>query len=477
MGSRMVFAGICVVLLASAAPASAALKYGVADDYGKYAVDGGASFFSTLSELGMVENRMTVLWRAGQVAPSVVETAFLDRSVAQAQASGIQIVFSVYPGAASEHDPAQFCAFARGLAQRYAYVREFIVGNEPNKADFWSPVDPAAYLALLAACYDQLKPLGVTVIGGATSSRKVGNGMSPVDFILGMGRAYRAGGRTTPVMDLLSHHPYPNPERIQQGAEAGYDWPNAGIPDLNRLKQAFEDAFGGSNQPTFATALKFKLDEVGWQANILPQFAALYVGAENSVTVEEAQQADYYRALIAKVSCDSHVAELLLFHLIDERELNASGTSGGWQSGMLRFDLSRRPAFDAVKAAVGAGCGGGAQTWTPATSVVGGRSTVGAVQQQVRVGGKLQQGVKFTFGAAAGEGVTWAIEIKNAAGKVVASKSGIRDAPFDAAAFVTPILVGAGTHSATLKLAATSNSARAVSASKKATSKPQPAKR
>lgn len=459
-----------LVALVAAAPASGALKYGVADDYGKYAGDSGAQFFSTLRELGMVENRMTILWSAGEIAPNPSETAFLDRSVSMAQTRGVELIFSVYPGNARDHDPAQFCAFARGVALRYPYVREFIIGNEPNKADFWSPVDPAAYTALLAACYDALKPLGVTVIGGATSARKVGNGLSPVEFLVGMGRAYRAIGRTTPLMDLLSHHPYPNPERITRGADAGYDWPNAGIPDLDRLKQATQDAFAGTSHPTFSTTLKFKLDEVAWQARILPEHAPLYTGAENSVVVEEAQQAEFTRALIAKVACDGHVAELLLFHLVDERELNASATSGGWQSGLLRADLSRRPAFDTVKAAIGAGCPGAQSSWTPATGIVGGSIDVRAKKQQVRKGGRKQKGVKFEFGGGAAEGISWTVQIKNKAGKVVVSKSGMRDAPFAAPNMFAPVLLGGGSYTATMTFTALTNDARTLRQSKSAKS-------
>ena len=50
-----------VAAAATCAPtAHADLAVGVADDRGKYAEDGGASFFGTLRELGLSENRMTV---------------------------------------------------------------------------------------------------------------------------------------------------------------------------------------------------------------------------------------------------------------------------------------------------------------------------------------------------------------------------------------------------------------------------------
>jgi hypothetical protein len=446
------------------------LLTGVADDYGKYAADGGAAFFSTTRSLGMSENRMTVTWQAGQTAPSAAETGFLDRSIAEAQRQGVRVVLSIYPAAASQHDPTQFCAFARAVAQRYPAVREVIVGNEPNKADFWSPVDPAAYTRLLAQCYDALHPLGVTVAGGALSARKVGSGSSPVEFLAGMGRAYAALGRSAPIMDALSFHPYPNPDRIARGADAGYEWPNAGPPDLDRVKQAFEDAFAGTAQPTFASSLRMVIDEIGWQATIAPQYGALYTGSENAPAVDEAQQAQFYAAAIGRIACDPLVSELLLLHLVDERELNAGATSGGWQSGLLRADLSQRPAFASVRSAIGSGCTGAPRAWRPASSVVGGSVTLNAVKQQVRVGGTAQPGVKFTVGAASDEGVTWTLTVKNAAGKVVATKTGTRTAPFDAKTFTTPILVGSGSYTATMTLVATLNGKRVVAASKSASS-------
>lgn len=447
------------------------LVTGVADDYGKYAADGGASFFSTLRSAGMSTNRMTVLWQPGQTTVSATDAAFLDRSIAEAQTQGIRVVLSIYPASASQHDPAQFCTFAGAVAQRYPYVKEIIVGNEPNKADFWSPVDPAAYTQLLARCYDVLHPLGVTVDGGALSARQVGSGRSPVDFLAAMGTAYRALGRSAPLMDALSFHPYPNPSRIGKGADAGYEWPNAGPPDLDRVEQAFEDAFGGTAQPTFTGGLRMVIDEIGWQAKITPPYSSLYTGTENAAAVDESQQAQFYAAEVARVECDQAVSEILLLHLVDEKELNASATSGGWQSGLLRIDLSKRPAFDAVHAAISAGCTGPPHAWTSATSVVGGSITLGAVQQQVRIRGKKQQGVKFTVGAASAEGVAWTLTIKDhASGAVVATRKGSRGAPFDTKTFIAPVLLGGGSYDATMTMTATTNAKRSLTATKSASS-------
>jgi hypothetical protein len=462
--------GTATAAPAAPPPSAGQLETGVADDYGKFAGDGGSWFFSTLRSLGMGENRMTVTWQPGETALTASDASFLDRSIAEAQRQGVRVLLSIYPATASQHDPGQFCDFARSVAQRYPYVKEIVVGNEPNKSDFWSPVDPAAYTQLLARCYDALHPLGVTVDGGALSARKVGSGASPVEFLAGMGTAYRQLGRTAPLMDELSFHPYPNPSRIAKGAAAGYEWPNAGPPDLDRVKQAVEDAFGGTGQPTFSSSLRLVLDEIGWQAQIAPAYASLYTGAENAPAVAESDQAQFDADAVAQFACDPAVSTLLLLHLVDEKELNASATSGGWQSGLFRADLSQRPAAGSVQQAIAAGCTGAGHTWTPATSVVGGSISLGAVQQQVRIKGKTQHGVKFTVGASAAEGVTWTLTVKSASGAVVATRQGSRSAPFATKTFIPPVLVGSGSYTATMTMSATLNARRTVTATKTAAS-------
>ena len=63
-------------------------------------------------------------------------------------------------------------------------------------------------------------------------------------FLQGMGAAYRASGRTKPLMDELAFHPYP--KKDTDSLTEGYLWPNAGVTNLDRIKQAFWDAFGAT---------------------------------------------------------------------------------------------------------------------------------------------------------------------------------------------------------------------------------------
>ena len=123
---------------------------------------------------------------------------------------------------------------------------------------------------------------------------------SPIRFIAAMGQAYRASGRTRPLFDAVSFHPYP--QSAKDPYTRSYAWPNAGMADLDRLKQAYWDAFHGTAQPTFEEGLRLNLDETGWQTAPPTDHAGAYTGAEVSDTTDEATQAQIYGDVI-RISC------------------------------------------------------------------------------------------------------------------------------------------------------------------------------
>src|SRR5919198_4857575 len=96
MWSRLSAVLACACAALALAGAASSTTFGVADDAGKYAEDGGASFFTMLTQLGMTENRMAVFWDPSQ-PNSIYDQAFLDRSVPEAQRRGIAVMFAVYP--------------------------------------------------------------------------------------------------------------------------------------------------------------------------------------------------------------------------------------------------------------------------------------------------------------------------------------------------------------------------------------------
>jgi hypothetical protein len=384
----------CVVLSCLVAGgARAGLDVGVTEDAGK--TDGGAAFFTTLADVGLTVNRVSVNW--DPAAPTTIPgEAELAAWLPQAQVSGTRIVFAVAPLkardlTASPSARAEFIAFVRELAQRFPTVKDYVIGNEPNQPRFWlpqfaangKPLAAADYLPVLAGSYDALKAVDptITVIGVGLSPRgndqpsaKNNVSRSPVRFLRDLGVAYRASGRTKPLMDELAFHPYPPP--TQPSPDVGYPWPNAGLPDLDRVKQAVWDAFNGTAQPTvaeprtsFGRPLKLDLDEVGWQVAPLPALASLYFGTETKglVTVSEQTQADYYRDTILLAECDPAIRLLSFFHLTDELDLDR------WQSGLLRADGSHRPSYDAVKQTIAqtrGNCQGAPATWRHTAAVV-----------------------------------------------------------------------------------------------------------
>ena len=94
-GKGVLLAALGFALLA-VAPAASGARFGLADDAGKYADDGGAAFFADARALGASEIRVTVNW--DPLRPdTIVEQAFLDRSLPVAKEQGVGVVFHVFP--------------------------------------------------------------------------------------------------------------------------------------------------------------------------------------------------------------------------------------------------------------------------------------------------------------------------------------------------------------------------------------------
>ncbi len=373
----------------AAVPALApAADIGANDDGAEYEADGGASLYGQMAALGLRQTVITVRFQPS--APDAIpQQGALDEAVASALAAGLKVVFAVYPYPPRELEaglgsPAAFAAWTAEVARRYPHVRQFVVGNEPNQPAFLRPqfgadtrnVSAATAGAYLAAAYDALKAVdpAIRVIGVGLSPR--GNddphapsnvSTSPVRFLEALGRWYRASGRTAPLMDGFSFHPYPN--RATDPLERGYAWPNAGFVDLDRVKQALWDAFHGTAQPTTVDGLDLYLDEVGWQVDTsaLPG----YVGLENVPVTSEAAQAEIYGELVRRAACDPDVAEVNVFGFRDDR------LRTGFQAGLYRLDGSARPAAEAVRQAIAEtalGCTGLPVLWAPQTGVGGVRA-------------------------------------------------------------------------------------------------------
>src|SRR5580765_6998726 len=387
-----VLASACLAL--ALAGVASSTTFGVADDAGKYADDGGAGFFTMLTQLGMTENRMAVFWDPTQ-PNTIFDQAFLDRAVPQAQRRGIDLMFAIYPLKAralvdTPNGIQLFAQYAAKVAERYPYVRRIICLNEGNQPRFHQPqfddqgngISGYVQEQAMAACYDALKGVdpGIDVIAFGLSPR--GNddfeapsnvSHSPIRFLKEVGDAYRQSGRTKPIADDLSVHCYPNVNT--DSPSVGYLWPKVGCVNFDRFKQAWWDAFHGTGQPLFREAgdsdsdahVRIFVDEVGYQAKIAPDKASLYSGSENVPLIDDTMQGQYYAQLIAMMACDPDVALLNFFHAVDETNLAA------WQSGVVLPDGTRRASFTAVRDAIMANqeCKGKLVEWRHTDRVVG----------------------------------------------------------------------------------------------------------
>ncbi len=379
------------------ATAAPPIVWGVADDASKFADDGGAWFYGQMKGASLSTNRWTLAWDSSNPT-AINELPFLQRAAPVAQAAGIHVILSLYAGTpsptATQHDPAQFCAWAASVAKTANQwgIHDFIVWNEPNTRLYWSPQKDAggndvaapAYEALLAQCYDTIHAADpfANVIGMGLSPRaSTSESTEPLVFLRDVGKAYRSSGRTMPIMDQLSVHPYPNPNSPADSPDVGYGVTDRfGISNLDRVKQAVYDAFNGTGQPTTVSGVRpltFVIDEIGWQTDTT-QYSQ-YVNAENVQTISEQTQADYIKKMAEKYfACDPAVVSVQLFLLADEKYRNgkdANGVTlgGGWQSGLLTAGGQGISAPKSSYAQVGAdfaagraACHGQLITWVPA---------------------------------------------------------------------------------------------------------------
>jgi hypothetical protein len=367
-------ASILCVLAALAAPALAraggpTMTIGGVDDAFKAPTIPAAKAKLDLAKLaGLRAVRLTVTWERGRVQPEDVELDALRNVVAAAQLDAVDVYLSITFGSRNtpltdEHRD-QFAQFCQTLSNDLPSVRYFTIGNEPNLNRFWLPqfgpdgedVAAPAYGQLLAAAYDALKGANAAnvVIGGAVSPRggdKPNTGRdthSPTTFIPDLGDAYRASGRTKPIMDWFAIHPYEDNSSVPPTTKHA-NTTTVAIADYDKLVALLGRAFDGTAQP--GSTIPIVYNEFGVEALVPPDKAGLYDGTEPATTkpVTEAVQGAYYRQAIQLAFCQPTVRGIFIFHVFDEPGL------AQWQSGVYYADgMTPKASRNALQAAAAA---------------------------------------------------------------------------------------------------------------------------
>jgi hypothetical protein len=310
---------------------------------------------------------VSATWQRGQRKPPPSLVHVLRNVGTATRKDDMQLVVVVWHGLGRETpqtpaDRAAFAAYAAALVKALPQIRDVIVGNEPNLSTFWKPQfgaggsDLAAreYTDLLARSYDAIKAArpNVQVLGGALSPRggdRPGGTRpthSPTAFIRDLGAAYRASGRSRPLMDALAFHPY---------MEASSDSPSAAHPqnttitlaDYPKLVALLEQAFRGTAQQ--GARLPVYYTEFGVQTVVPAAKRGFYSNLESPArtdSVSFATQAAYYRRALQLAYCQPTVRGLFIFHTFDEADV------GGWQSGLYFPDRTPKPSLPVFKRAV-----------------------------------------------------------------------------------------------------------------------------
>jgi hypothetical protein len=353
---RLLLALEVACLLAAAAPHAAESTHlkiivGVTDDTAKWMVrqDG---IVGVHRDLRLMAVRVTIPWRATQKRATKLQDVYLQRIRRMTQLND-RVILSVYntaeyaPTTAVERN--RYCGFLQGAVKHVPLIHDVEIWNEANSPTYWpQSAGVESYAKLLARCYDVLhsRPYPINVIS-STASRH-----DPANFIFGLGDTLRTLGRTRPLFDTFGHNPYG-----ENSAEPPYAHHAAsdliGEGDYETLMNVLHTAFDGSAQPVPGErGVTIWYVEDGFQTVPPRDKMRYYRGRENdhyalpAVAADGVDQATQLRDAILLAYCQPNVAGFLNFGLLDEDRL------GGWQSGLLYRDGTRKPSYETFKAAI-----------------------------------------------------------------------------------------------------------------------------
>jgi len=366
---------VAAVLAAWAAPAHAggpALIAGATEDAVQQDnVTAAKAKFDLLKLAGFEAVRISEIWEPGQRTPSAIQQMRLDAVTQAAKLDGMAVYLSVH-NAGSKTTPdttteqSDFSAFAAAIARRYPSLTEFVIGNEPNNNRFWLPqfaldgsdAAAASYLSLLGKTYDALKAVStdIDVIGGALAPRGIDrpgttkDTHSPTAFLNDLVAAYKATGRTSPIMDAVDVHAYEDNSSLPPSFQHPKTSTIA-IADYGKLT-AILAGFDGTPQP--GSSLPIVYGEFGVESQIPAGKASLYTGKEPTTTkpVDESTQGTYYHDALALAFCQPNAKAFFVFHAFDEPNLP------GWQSGVYYRDGTPKSSLPALRAAIRDATGG-----------------------------------------------------------------------------------------------------------------------
>jgi hypothetical protein len=326
----------------------------------------GAKANLSLAKLaGFRAIKVTEFWWPGLTEPRDFDKTTLGNVEKAAGMLGLPIYLQITNtlgryAPISDEDRADFVQFAAQTARTFPGFKRIGIGNEPNLNMFWAPqfdvdgsdIAARTYESVLADSYDALKAVSpkIMVIGGAVSPRGhddpnfSSKSHSPTTFIRDLGDAYKASGRTKPIMDWFGFHPY-GANSSELPTTRHETSTSITLADYSKLIRVLGQAFDGTGQ--VGSKIPIVYDEYGIESTIPRNKRNKYTGVEPKSTkpVPPATQGQRYKQAIALAFCQPTIKAMFLFHAFDETDLNR------WQSGLFYADHTAKPSLAIVRQA------------------------------------------------------------------------------------------------------------------------------
>lgn len=294
---------------------------------------GAARMAPIVANSGARIHRLVVDWRSVEPYRGTLHWGHVDMAVSALEARGVKVLLTILfapawavdaesrrvCGGGCRRPPARehtadFADFAAKAARRYPNAAGIEIWNEPNLITFWQPrPDAGHFTQLLRASYDAIKAVDreMPVIAGGFGNLHESN-VEGVGFAAYLADVYAAGGRGH--MDAIGLHDYP------------YSLLDSAITySLNEARRV-RNAAGDNDLPLWIT-----------ETGISTTGSGIYA-------FSEAQQASGLVNILGRLRAQPDVEAIMIHTLVEQSALpSALGELGGY--GVLRSNLSRKPAY------------------------------------------------------------------------------------------------------------------------------------
>jgi hypothetical protein len=315
------------------------------------------AYFQKLNALGVSWVRWDIAWNVVQpTSATQYDWSGVDRVVATAQKYNIKSVgiityaptWAAQAGGCNDimctpKDPAQFGAFAGAVAARYgSSINYYEIWNEPNYTLFWKPTPSIPqYIAILKSAYTAIKkanPSAVVIAGSFAAQDDAADGsISPSTFTQALYSAQAQG-----YFDAISMHPYTYPAAPAFVAS----W--NGWQQIAAVRQIMVNN-GDSAKKIWLTEYGAP---TGGTGNAVPVDTQASFTYGSDYMTDAAQQLLVQDVLTEYTKDKSFLGPFFWYSLQDE---GTGKTTTENFFGLLRYDGSKKPAYDTFRAAVTSG--------------------------------------------------------------------------------------------------------------------------